>query len=91
MFSIQLDLNPKQLYEEPMIYFVQSGDDGPIKIGYTSNPPDRMKMLQIGNPNLLHLRAVILGATVEQERLLQDAFWHDYVRGEWYEVGADLN
>ena len=64
-------------------------DDGPIKIGYTSNLKKRLGDLQVGNPFPL----VILGAVAyesEKAAAEKEAYYHkkfkrDNMRGEWFQ------
>lgn len=70
-----------------MTYFIQVGEDGPIKIGKTSGLAEsRLADLQIGNPRKLRLLAV----TDECERCLHRQFAHLRGQGEWHEPGPDL-
>ena len=70
-------------------YFIQSGDDGPIKIGFTSkeDPKERLRDLQTGNPAKLHLIATISG---DVERELHEQFKHDRISGEWFHASPEL-
>lgn len=72
------------------LYFVQSGSDGPIKIGWTRSPLQvRLCNLQEGNPVTLHLRATRPGGPTE-ERRLHERFAADRIRGEWFRPSAAL-
>ena len=42
-----------------MIYFIQIDNDGPIKIGISSDPIERMRQLQVSMPYDLHLLGVM--------------------------------
>ena len=42
-----------------MIYFLENGDDGHIKIGYAKHPTRRLKELQTGSPYPLKLLCTI--------------------------------
>lgn len=65
------------------IYFVQDGDDGPIKIGLAANVVRRLDQLVSATHRELVLRAVILG-DARLERELHARFAADRIRGEWY-------
>lgn len=69
-----------------MIYFIQQGNDGPIKIGFTEQE-DIMKrkyMLQTGNPINLHYLKVVDGNRLT-ERLLHEKFQDIKINGrEWF-------
>lgn len=68
---------------EQFVYFVQSGDDGPVKIGIAKNPLDRLGALQTGNHQDLHIRHVVPG-----DRALETSLHHRFkdalIRGEWF-------
>lgn len=71
-----------------MVYFVQCGDGGPIKIGYVTGNcleqvEKRIYVLQVGSPYPLKLLLVMAGA-VCKERSLQKQFAHLHIRGEWF-------
>ena len=67
-----------------IIYFVQCGKDGPIKIGYTQNLKQRMSAMQVYNPHRLKVVCVFQGGSfVESE--LHEIFKQYRIRGEWFE------
>ena len=73
-----------------MIYFIQQGGNGPIKIGYTDQTIERrMTTLQIACPEELNLLAKIDG-TPEDERVLHKRFKADKIRGEWYNPSNNI-
>lgn len=73
-----------------MIYFIQAGEGGPIKIGYTSaNPAVRMHSFQTGHHAELKLLAQYEGASRE-ERNLHIRFDGARIRGEWFHPVASL-
>lgn len=51
----------EQEAQTPFVYVIQSGDDGPIKVGYAVDVPARIATLQTGNPYLLRLLYVLPG------------------------------
>jgi len=67
-----------------MIYFIQSGTSGPIKIGYTSRDiNDRLKQLQTGSwEQLTIIKAIDGDIGFEQE--LHRSFATYHIRGEWF-------
>lgn len=74
---------------EVVTYFLQAGDDGPIKVGRTqwATLHSRIATLQCGCPQHLHLRSLIIGDW--------EAAWHAILggrrlRGEWFALGEDL-
>jgi hypothetical protein len=72
-----------RLEDPTFIYFIQSGEDGPIKIGFSNRPDRRLPELQTGNPRELILRHVIPGDT-SVERQLHARFEPARIRGEWF-------
>ena len=72
-----------------MIYFIQQGIAGPIKIGKTEFVPTRMNDLQCANPETLRL--VGLQDTDDYiERMLHDKFSKDRIRGEWFNPSPEI-
>jgi len=66
-----------------VIYFIQQGEFGPIKIGKTNNIEWRMADLKVGSPYPLRLLATLEGEEKE-EKLLQAAFSAFKMNGEWF-------
>jgi len=71
------------------VYFIQEGSEGPIKIGFASNPHDRFRTIQGSNPRGLFLRLLLAGTQIE-EGALHSRFQHLHLRGEWFHPGPDL-
>jgi len=71
------------------IYFIQQGDDGPIKIGTSDNPEKRLQQLQGSHHETLRLLKVVEGSNWAEKRLHQHlaAF---RLRGEWFENCAEV-
>lgn len=67
-----------------MIYFIQQGTDGPIKIGFAADCERRLDALQTGNPHDLHLLAV-MGGDINREKELHQRFAEGNLRGEWFQ------
>ena len=68
-----------------MIYFIQCGENGPIKIGYTqADPKHRLKQLQIGCPYKLKLIFVYQDNDRESESDIHAEFEDYRMRGEWF-------
>lgn len=68
---------------EQFVYFVQAGDDGPVKIGLAKEPLRRVSSLQTGSPVPLRLRHVVPGDHA-LERALHRRFAEARVAGEWF-------
>lgn len=66
-----------------MIYFVQAGENGPIKIGHANRVHLRIDSLQTGCPDeLILIRAVDLNHETEWD--MHRLFKNSHIRGEWY-------
>lgn len=75
-----------------MIYFIQSGEDGAIKIGYSENEGSigrRLSSLQTGNPKQLYLRGILRGNR-EVELGIHKMFKKYNVRGEWFKPEKEI-
>ncbi len=67
-----------------MLYFVQQGKSGPIKIGITrGSMQTRLGDLQVGNPCTLRCLATMDGGD-SLENLLHMKFHTLHLRGEWF-------
>ena len=66
------------------VYFIQSGDNGPIKIGITEDVKRRVKDISALNPNAVTLLAYC-GGGKELEELLHLAFSAERIKNEWFE------
>lgn len=78
-----LDLSGKTTY----VYFMQVGETGPIKIGFTKNIQHRLSVIQVDNPSLVRLVAVQEG----NRSLEQHQKFNNYrLYGEWFEPVDDL-
>lgn len=76
----------------PKVYFVQEGDSGPIKIGFTlSTLVKRLTQIQNGNPRMLNIRGVMDGGR-DLEARIHAAFAHLVIQGtkEWFRPEPDL-
>lgn len=65
------------------VYFIQQGNDGPIKIGYAADVEKRLATLQVGNPTPLNLLGVHKG-TMKTEKELHKRFAEHRLSGEWF-------
>ena len=67
-----------------MIYFIQSGDCGPIKIGKAKHPESRLRELQTGSCEPLTLLAT-LDVDDNAEHSLHATLSGCRLRGEWFD------
>lgn len=73
----------EKVYGTTWIYFVQAEHGGPIKIGQSNDPIQRLKQLQTSSPYPLVLRRVVNGAP-EMEHRLHALFKDHRLNGEWF-------
>ena len=72
------------------VYFLRSGEAGPIKIGYTGTTPNaRLSALQTGNPEPLRLIGAVPGTMADESRL-HDRFASVRLQGEWFRPVPEL-
>ena len=72
------------------VYFI-GAVDGPIKIGMSQDPTERLRSLQTGSPVALRLMAVVPSQEPEQlEVLLHARFGSLRMHGEWFHPGEEL-
>ncbi len=64
-------------------YFVQQGEGGPIKIGYTHCIKDRMRSLKVEHGHDCVLLATRVGGR-DRESVYHFQFAADYIEGEWF-------
>lgn len=83
------DAPPKMANLSPWVYFIQSGDGGPVKIGSARCVKTRIGQLQTGNPVPLIFLLALPGSDV-QEREWQDKFAHLSIQGEWFRHEGEL-
>lgn len=66
-----------------LVYFVRSGVGGPIKIGRSHRPYERLAAMQATSGEGLHLLGMVAGGA-ELERALHERFAADRLHGEWF-------
>ena len=74
------------------VYVIQAGENGPIKVGRSKRPKQRLGQLQTGNHNQLTMMALAEFDTEREQELaegqLQDKLWQQHIRGEWFNSTA---
>lgn len=76
-----------------MIYFIQSGTNGPIKVGYTSSAVSvgrRLSALQVGSHARLSVIYTMNGGR-DTEKRLHGLLAPYGVGGEWFEYDPAMN
>lgn len=68
---------------DSLVYFIQQGENGPIKIGYSADPLKRLQTLSTASPYPLQLLTVVPGGkALEQD--LHARFVSCQLEGEWF-------
>jgi hypothetical protein len=73
----------------PLVYFIQAGNSGPIKIGRTKNAQQRKHHLQLATHHDLTLLAAFK-APFWAEGQLHHFYTQERIRGEWYRPSPRL-
>lgn len=71
------------------VYFVQSGEGGPIKIGWSQDVERRILQLQTANAHRLHLIGRVPGR-MEDEAAMHAKFAHLRMEGEWFRDHSEI-
>lgn len=71
------------------VYFIQAGDSGPIKIGYSDNVDSRLRSMQTGNHERLRLLCKVPGSYLD-EGSLHKRFDIYRLSGEWFRPHYDI-
>ncbi len=85
------DQKPKPMskQDKQRVYFIQSGDGGPIKIGTSKNPSARLKTLQVATAETLVLLGSIKGNHLTERQWHNDHKAHK-ITGEWFHPDDSL-
>src|ERR1700746_956752 len=71
-----------------MIYFIQGGTAGPIKIGFSHSPVERLRALQTSHHKKLRLLVAVDG-TRELEAALHVHFVEKHLEWEWFDLSSE--
>lgn len=72
------------------VYFIRpQGMDGPVKIGFSKRPSDRLHSLSGASPLKLELAAVGAGCP-STEKMLHNRFADQRSHGEWFDCSDDI-
>jgi hypothetical protein len=72
-----------------MVYFMQQGETGPIKIGVSDHPQSRRKRLQTGSPHELRIIHTFIApddVTLENGLHKDPILKEGRMEGEWFDV-----
>lgn len=70
-------------------YFIQHGEDGPIKVGQARDPSSRLRALQTGNPVRLYLRAVVR-YEIMPEQGVHSHLASSRIHNEWFQLTDEV-
>lgn len=70
-------------------YIIRVGADGPVKIGRSEDPAQRLTDLQTSHAQELQLLRV-LETAFEAEPIFHERFAHLRIRGEWFEFDPEM-
>ena len=71
------------------VYILRSGENGPAKIGFTTDLPGRLKYYKIHNPDVLQVVRHLEGTKADEKRLHQ-RFAALRIKGEWFNFHHDM-
>lgn len=74
---------------EPVVYFIQVGSDGPIKVGFTTNIEKRILGIRHGLPESAQLLATIPGGK-KLEKAIHRGLSEYRMRGEWFRPAKEV-
>lgn len=80
-------------YASFVVYFVQMGQDGPVKIGYSRDEAAlkaRMRSIDYGLPYPARLLGTLRRAGRQVEHTLHVSFARHRLRGEWFRPHPDI-
>ncbi|MEV7013349.1 GIY-YIG nuclease family protein [Streptosporangium sp. NPDC051022] len=72
------------------VYFIQGIEGGPIKIGVSRDPWERLAAIQLMSPVQLHVLGTIRGVGQPEERRLHERFAEHRSHGEWFHPAPEL-
>lgn len=72
-----------------VVYFIQAGEKGPIKIGWSQEVDKRIATLQTANACKLTLLGTVPG-TMETERAYHQKFSHLRLEAEWFQYSQEI-
>lgn len=73
-----------------MVYFIQSVDGGPIKVGSSADPSARLRDMQVGRADELKILGEMPGGQ-KTERRLHRLLAPTKIRGEWFDPSPALD
>ena len=71
------------------VYFIQAGENGPVKIGFSAKPSLRFNKVAADNPEVIRVLGIMDGGK-DVEREIHDRFAAHRQRGEWFAPDAGI-
>ncbi len=72
------------------VYAIGHQTQGPVKIGFTNNLETRLRAIQTGNPEKLHLHHFLEFDSEtnmrKAEKILHETLRHKRKKGEWFDI-----
>lgn len=72
------------------VYFVQAEDGGPVKIGFSRFPENRLQELQNAHHSRLRIIGLIPDGSRADEKKLHREFESQRLRGEWFLPAGEI-
>lgn len=73
-----------------VVYVIQAGENGPVKIGHSRNLDSRLRSLRSGSAEPLFVRQTFeAGNVFALEKLLHMRFATERLSSEWFNVAPD--
>lgn len=73
-----------------VVYFLQRGKNGPIKIGFSRNPKQRITAIQAYCAEKLRVLLILPADAEKREKAIHEQFQRFRLKGEWFEPSQDL-
>lgn len=77
------------LERDGLVYLIQRGPDGPVKIGWSQNIPGRKSNMQVANAEKLHVIGAIPGRRKDEQEAHR-RFSHLRMEGEWFRNSEEI-
>lgn len=91
--SDSAELRARRLSAGWYVYFIQAEDGGPVKIGRSKNPTERLKALQTASPKRLvirRLQSMHYHESLKVEKGLHRRYAEARLDGEWFRPIPEL-
>jgi hypothetical protein len=77
--------------EDGLVYFIGNDWEGPVKIGFTSQPDPNIRLRQLQTASHCDLSVLgVVSGTIAKEQAIHAFLSYDNVRGEWFKRESAL-